>query len=358
MSQILINKISWKQAQDLMFKDNSQQIFIDLRSPLEFEKGSIPGSLNLCLLNNNERQEIGLIYKQEGKEKALQAGLELFSYKAQAFLNKIIALSPQNKTLVLYCWRGGMRSFLVTLWLQKLGFICLQIEGGYTSYRKYVLKNLERLSSHRLLILHGRTGSGKTELIQDLLTRDQAVIDLEGLACHRGSAFGSLAQKNKTPSQQNFENKLSAAYYKIKKSPIILMEIETMIGPICLPKQLRTAILSAPMIHIERDYQHRVNALTKIYTKNWNPESTLLFNEKILLLKRYLSKENYESIISSVKQRDFSKAINILLKFRYDKTYDKSLQRKSPQFIANFNISYELDKTKNYIVSYLKQGKP
>ena len=197
---------------------------IDLRSPKEFGLGHIPEAINIPLLDNTERHQIGKLYKESGKSEAVRLGLELFAAKSQSFLSQIETLSSAN-TIALYCWRGGMRSRLVGTWLALAQFNVRILKGGYKAFRRDVLDGIKNFSDHPKIVLNGRTGSGKTLFIKDMQESGYPVVDFEGLACHRGSAFGALAQGEASPTQQNFENQLYDAYLDVQKYPKILVEI-------------------------------------------------------------------------------------------------------------------------------------
>ncbi len=321
---------------------------LDLRSPKEFELGHIPNAFNLPLLNNEERHQVGKLYKEAGKSEAVARGLEIFAAKASNFLAEIEKLAP-NKKLAVHCWRGGMRSYLVGYWLSLAGFEVRILKGGYKSFRKDVLEGIDRLAQHPKIVLNGRTGSGKTLFIEDLIKRGCAAINLEALAHHRGSTFGGLAQKEKSPTQQNFENQLYDVYLDFEKAPRILLEIENFIGPVCVPQHIRESLQSSPMIFISRNFEDRVAILEKTYCEEWSAEAEAEFTCNIVLLRKYLSQEEEIKIVQAIQRKDFSYAISQLLTLRYDKVYDKSLRRHQQQALAHFNLSSEEDAAKDFV---------
>lgn len=351
----LPNKAFWFDVRSL--KKSEKLPLIDLRSEGEFAKGSIPGALNVPLLDNSQRHEIGTVYKKEGKNAAVSLGLQMFSTKAYDFLERIWRLSTSSDSLIIYCWRGGMRSQLVQEWLKGAGINASLLIGGYKEYRSFVLEEMELLSRSSFLVLNGFTGSGKTQLIQDLQEEGYPAIDLEGLARHRGSAFGGFGQETAPPTQQNFENALIENFQDYRESSSILIELENNIGPINLSKSLRKALTQAPMIYVEREFQERVKLLSDLYISNWSSEDDEKFFVNLEMLRKYLPSTVYESCKIDLKKRNFSKVIGNLLTYRYDCAYEKSLKRHKSQVLANFNLSKEEKSAKDFIKKKLGEPK-
>jgi len=177
----------------------------DVRTPAEFAKGHIPGAFNLPLFSDEERRRVGIIYKQIGRESAILEGLEYVGPKMRRIVETVQSITG-HKTLLLHCWRGGMRSSSVAWLLNTSGYEIFLLKGGYKAFRHYVLDSFE--IPRDIIILSGHTGSGKTEILQALSRLGEQAIDLEKLACHKGSAFGSLGETPQ-PAQQEFENHLA-----------------------------------------------------------------------------------------------------------------------------------------------------
>ena len=327
---------------------------IDLRSPKEFAQGHIPEAINLPLLDNDERHTVGKLYKEAGKYEAVTCGLAIFAAKAPTFLSQIESLTSAHD-IAIYCWRGGMRSRLVGAWLSLARFKVRILKGGYKNFRRDVLESMQKFAEHPKIVLNGRTGSGKTLFLKDLQNRGYPAIDFEGIACHRGSAFGGLAQRESSPTQQNFENQLYDAYLEVETWPKILLEIENFIGPVRLPQKLRESLKTAPMVFLSRDFDDRVKLLTQIYCNDWNAKTEQEFVNNLPLLKKYLSGADQEQMIQAMRQRNFGELVSQLLRLRYDRVYDKSLTRHQSQAMAHFNLSQEEAAATEFLQNVLQE---
>ena len=330
-----------------------QYALLDLRSEGEFAKGAIPHAKNFPLLDNDERAAVGTLYKKEGKGPATRMGLELFADKAEQFLESCTSYFNGFDRVVIYCWRGGMRSRLVGMWLEAAGIPVMILEGGYKSFRTFVLHSLDELAQREFIVLNGLTGSGKTQLIKDMIMEGNSAIGFEGIANHRGSAFGGFAQAKPSPTQQGFENQLADIYLDLKQTNKILVELENNIGPVCLSKALRNALCASPMVYLDRDFDDRVIFLAQEYAENWNETEEKKFLLQAEQVKRFLSAEDFNKICECIRQRNFKAVITILLKNRYDKAYGKSQKRHQKQMIARFNISTDSASAKDYLRQYL-----
>lgn len=338
---------------------NSNFLFLDLRSEKEFKKGHATGAINLPLLNDAERHAVGTLYKKEGKNKALVLGFQFFQKKSKTFLEEVkqkASLLQNNGKLVLYCARGGMRSQLTAGFLTSLGYPILLAEGGYKSYRHLVLDSLEeKLPKHEFLVLHGHTGSGKTQLLRELAKPQYkiGILDFENLAHHSGSIFGDLNQDKEKATQSQFENNLFTAYKKVQRFKCLVVEIESTLGEAKLSPSLRHAIVSSPMLQITRSHEKRLIYLEKDYTKNWNQEKKELVIEKLSLLKSKFSKENFKKLNRFLEEKNFKEFLAIILKEHYDPQYAKSLKKYQNKILASFSMSSGKKELLNFIKSYV-----
>jgi len=298
---------------------------IDVRSPKEFSTGHIPGALNIPLFDDSERESVGIKYKNEGRIPAILHGLDLTGPKMTLKLREAIRLARDGKLLV-HCWRGGMRSEAMA-WLFSLGEIETEIlDGGYKSYRNHILENLGEKRNY--IILGGLTGSGKTEILSSMRQTGNQVIDLEGIACHKGSAFGSLGQPPQ-PSSEHFANllhqKISSADYN---NTIWLEDESKNIGSVYMPDQFFNRMQESPVIALIMDVKTRMPRLLKEYSTYSKEE----LRASVLKISKRLGGDNTKESVESIESGDFTKAIQITLNY-YDKTYMYGLKRRSEKKI-------------------------
>jgi tRNA 2-selenouridine synthase len=236
-------------------------LVVDVRTPLEYDEDHIPGALNIPLLDNEQRVEIGILHKQNGPHAARKRGLELTARHFPEIVRQIDEASAGRPILV-YCWRGGLRSKTVTSILELTGYNALQLQGGYKSYRNHIVSFFDPFEpTGPLVILHGLTGIGKTDFILGLHGNDFHIVDLEGLACHRGSAFGELGL-SQTLSQKHFESLLWQALRKaFVGKPIILEGESKRIGKISLPGNFYEVMGNGLKIWCEASLETRVKRL-------------------------------------------------------------------------------------------------
>lgn len=322
-----------------LLSSEKKLLLIDLRSPKEYAKGHISGARNLPLLDNEERHIVGTLYKTEGKAVATEEGLSFFAKKAQNFLQHIEDWLLPETELLLYCWRGGMRSTMVARWLSVMGISVQLLKGGYKRYRSEVLSLVECLGEHPLIVLNGKTGSGKTELIEQLIKNGLAAIDLEGMAKHRGSVFGDLGQQYAPATQQQFENDLALAYYPLRKAPRIAIELETALGPVFIAEKLRKNMQHSPMVFLERDINERVAALISTYTKTWDQAEESRFILRLQGLAKNINAALLKEIENHARAKDFTRLTKVLLEERYDKCYQKSLARHEKQMLRTIDFA-------------------
>ncbi|MBC62373.1 MAG: tRNA 2-selenouridine(34) synthase MnmH [Zetaproteobacteria bacterium] len=327
---------------------------VDLRSEKEWLLGHIPKSVNIPILNNYEREKIGTLYKEHGKIDAVSSGLNIFSEKCVEFLKKIdVILSfskSYNKKILIYCWRGGLRSKLVYIFLSSCGYEPYLLYGGYKSYRSFVLSHLDKLAARNFLVLHGLTGVGKTEFLNSLNKNKQATLDFEKLAGHRGSAFGDFGLEGQAVSQQNFENNLVQNFINIGEEKLIFVEFEGVIGPVALPEKLRKKLKNSPMIYLEREKKDRVARLVKSYCLGWNSNKEKLFLSRLKWLQKKISKSELKFLIEKIKKKEFAPVVDLLLSSHYDRVYLKSLRKYSHQNLTTLNLTENYSTSLNAVI--------
>jgi tRNA 2-selenouridine synthase len=293
---------------------------VDVRSPAEFNTGHIPGAFNIPLFDDKEREVVGIKYKNKGRIKAILTGLQLTGPAMKSKLESALNISEQGKLLV-HCWRGGMRSEAMA-WLFSLGDIDTEIlEGGYKSYRHHVLDSLS--VNRKMIVLGGLTGSGKTEILKYLQNSGQQVIDLEGLANHKGSAFGSLGQLPQ-PSSEHFSNLLFDRWKLVDSGQLLWIEDESRnIGTIFIPERFYLNMQKNPAIILLMDVKTRLPRLMKEYS-NYSPEE---LQASVMKISKRLGGDNTREAVDAIEAGDFAKAIEITLNY-YDKAYLYGLKRK------------------------------
>jgi len=311
--------------------DSSAALIIDVRSPAEFEHAHIPAALNLPLFDNDERAMIGTTYKKESREAAIKAGLPLFGNKMLGMIetveNWIKEKQPNNSSykpsIYVHCWRGGMRSAAVAWLLDLYGYKVIQLTGGYKAYRNWVLAQF--ILSYHLKVLGGFTGSGKTEILHELTNRKYNVIDLEGLAHHKGSAFGAIGQAVQ-PSQEMFENILAHALYEAnKRNEIIWIEDESQrIGTVMIPTPLFHLLRNSTCYFLTIPFEERLNFIVEGYGK-FDKESLMEATQRI---EKRLGGLETKNAINFIIEGAYKEAFAILLKY-YDKWYEKNAKNQT-----------------------------
>ncbi|MFI0401630.1 MAG: tRNA 2-selenouridine(34) synthase MnmH [Cyanobium sp.] len=290
---------------------------IDVRSPAEFTQGHIPGAIHLPLFSNAERAEVGTIYKHSGRQLAVQRGLALVGPRMGSLAEAMTAAQAQHPLapLRLHCWRGGLRSASVAWLASTLDLPVVLLEGGYKAYRQWVLAFMAQPWPIRLL--GGRTGAGKTELLQALAARGVAVVDLEGLAHHRGSSFGGLGQPEQ-PSSEHFENRLAAALFRLRTAHEIWLEAESaQVGRCRIPGELWRQMKAAPLLEVRRPEEARLRHLVAIYGHQ-DREALVEATERI---RKRLGPQRTAAAVEAIRQGHMGDACRQMLDY-YDRCYD------------------------------------
>ncbi|GJM33231.1 MAG: tRNA 2-selenouridine synthase [Saprospiraceae bacterium] len=314
-----------------LFEEMQERILLDVRTPAEFDKGHIPGAINFPLFTNEERVEVGTVYKQESPEKALLLGLDLVGSKMSVFVREAGEIAP-NRQLLIHCWRGGKRSESMGWLLDLAGFDVKILHGGYKAYRNYVLQAFTRLKP-RLMVLGGYTGTGKTDILKALMDKGEAILDLEDLANHKGSSFGALGEAPQ-PSVEHFENILLTTLVNLPQDRLIWVEDESRsIGRVYLPTPFWDYFQTTPLIHLEMHLQDRVLRLVEEYGRF--PIDYL--KEAFQRIKKRLGGQNLKMAMEALDQGDLEAAATIALKY-YDKAYDLSLKKRSDELVQRLKI--------------------
>ena len=321
--------------------------FIDVRSPAEFNQGSIPLSINIPILNDMEREIVGKAFKLSGQETAKKIGYELVSGKIKndrvSKWKKFIEANPRSW---LYCARGGLRSEIAQSWLKDIGLIIDRVDGGFKSIRNFCLEVFEHINEDNKdwIVLAGKTGSDKTGMINKLNNS----IDLEGLANHRGSAFG--ARSTKQPSPVNFENSLAFEYLHHKSYKLVLEDESRTIGRLVIPPKFYERMQKSKICIVEIPIEERVENIFNGYVANHleNDKNVLLAKDRFLanldkIMKRLgapshsIIKEKIHEAFSNKDHNAHFEWIEKLIVNYYDKMYDYQLNKKIDRCIFKGN---------------------
>ena len=301
---------------------------LDVRAPSEFATGAVPSATNIPILNDEEREKVGITYKHKGADAAYALGMELVSGSRRTErIEAWLSFVKENSDAVVCCWRGGQRSEIAQDWLAKKGLSLPRVAGGSKALRQFCLGQLERLDQRAFVVVGGKTGVGKTLLLQ----RFDCAVDLEQLANHRGSAFGGTGTDQ--PPPVSFEASLVANLLKTEHYPITLLEDEgRTIGRIGIPAKLFAQMQAAPIVVLSKPFQERIELTYKNYVSSQNGLALLNSLEKIqrrLGGKRF--KELHQDMTLAIETGDRSehfKWIEKLLECYYDPQYDYQLARK------------------------------
>lgn len=305
--------ITYIQAETALAQAQAR-VLLDVRSPAEYADSHIPGAINLPLFSNAERAEIGTLYKQDSPESAFLRGLEVVGPKMRALVEQAQALAP-GRQVCLHCWRGGQRSGSLAWLLDLSGFEVQVIEGGYKAYRRWVQAQFEQAPG-TFLIVGGPTGAGKTEILHALQAAGEQVIDLEGLAHHKGSSFGGLGEAPQ-PSVAQFENELWAKWQACDVQRRIWLENESRsIGRIYLPDAFWDRMEAAPLFDLEVPLEGRLNRLVADYASYSKADLQAAFQR----IGKRLGGLRLQAALEAVEAADYREAARIALAY-YDKAY-------------------------------------
>lgn len=306
------------------------KVLVDIRSPSEYQEFHIPGAINLPLFEDEEKRLIGLIYRSDGVDRAKHVGYEIAESKLEGLLKSFRDLKEKHRYVIVYCWRGGLRSQELCKVLQSIGVEVLRIEGGYRAYREFILREMERiLESKSFIVLAGKTGVGKTLIIRKLREEGYPVVDLEGLAKDRGSAFGKMGIRERV-SQKMFDALLYESLLRAESDLLFTEDESRVIGNIHLPESFWKKKEEGVYVEIEASLEKRVKNLLEEYTKfeGWQEEA----KESLLRIRRYLGEKNYSLALELLSKERVEEFAEFLIREYYDKTYKP---HKHPSFRLN-----------------------
>ncbi len=310
---------------------------IDVRSPAEFAHAHIPGAINLPLFTNEERAVVGTAYKQQSREQAIKIGLDYFGGKMRPMVEEIEGVfgKKQRTPVLVHCWRGGMRSAAVAWLLNLYGFKVYTLEGGYKAFRNWVLAQFSL--PYPFNIVGGYTGSGKTEVLETLREAGEAVVDLEGLAQHKGSAFGGIGKLQ--PSQEMFENLLARQLQiTLAKGPerIWIEDESQRIGLVNIPAELWKTMRKARAFFLNIPFEERLSFIVGGYARHKKED---LVNA-IIRIQKKLGSQATRDAIGYLVEDNFEASFGILLHY-YDKFYKNALLLRAETSLAVIEIKLE-----------------
>ncbi len=314
---------------DISFEESlkiANPLYVDVRAPIEYNEDHIPGAVNLPIFNDEERKEIGTLYKMAGKTDAVKRGTEIGGKRIVEIINSLAEI--KDREIIIYCARGGMRSGAVASLINSLGIRVYRIIDGYRSYRKMVMDELSSIKiKPKLFILQGLTGAGKTEILKLLPN----AVDLEDMAGHRSSIFGGIGLKQN--SQKRFETLLWLRLKELENEPFIIFEGESKkVGNMHIPENIFRQMREAPPIYIETSIERRVEIIKKEYT-GFNEDERIL--KIVNSLRSKLGAVKTDLLISYYNEGNLNEFIKILLLDYYDTLYRHTLDKF--KYLARIN---------------------
>jgi tRNA 2-selenouridine synthase len=303
---------------------------VDVRTPAEFAQGRIPGAFNIPIFTNEERVNVGTTYKQVGREQAILLGFDLTGNKWSGFIKAALEIAPAKKIAV-HCWRGGMRSASMAWAFDLYGFEVYLIQGGYKSYRRWSAEQFGK--AYQLNVLGGMTGSGKTKILHQLQANGEQVIDLEELAQHQGSSYGTMNTLVQ-PTQEQFENNMAFQLQQIDLQKKVWVEDESLtIGKRCIPKPFWEQMRMATLIYLNVPLQQRVDLLVREYGA-LDQDFLISCTERIW---KRLGPEQTKNAILAIRENRMADFISLVLMY-YDKTYRTGLNKRNKDSIVTVDI--------------------
>ncbi|MDS1029053.1 tRNA 2-selenouridine(34) synthase MnmH [Bacillota bacterium LX-D] len=311
-------------------------VFIDVRSPGEFAEDNLPGAINIPILDDEQRCIVGTTYKQQGPNEARVLGMDLVSAQIPEKIRKIQDVS-KDKKIIVYCWRGGLRSKAMSQLLDLAGIDSYRLLGGYKAYRKYINDYYINLEPINFLVLYGLTGVGKSEIIANLDKLGMETLDLEKLANHRGSVFGGVGLKNQ-PSQKRFESSIYRILQEYKNSKAIVVEGESRkVGKLIIPEVVYRSMQNGTKILVYNSIENRINRILQEYL-NGSTENLKGIERSIIQLQRRIGKSKTKDLLDKLWVGQYDEIVEELLLNYYDPLYKHP---ESPSEVYDLSINAE-----------------
>lgn len=316
---------------------------VDVRSPSEYAHDHIPGAVNVPLLDDEERKQVGICYKQQGPKDARLMGVDIVSPKLPQMIRRFLEIKQNNKMTVAYCWRGGMRSNGTAGLVRIAGVQVFTIKGGWKEYRRHVADFMENFpESHRFINFYGPTGCAKTEILRALDRRGLNVLDLEKAAAHKGSSFGTVDEPEyDSVTQKNFESKIWDTFYR-KGGRFFLVEGESRkIGKVSIPSAVFERMQCGISVVAETSLDFRI-AFT---VENYKPDRYIEeIRQSLLRLKRFIGAAKVAELSAMLDRQDYETFTRDLLVEYYDPLYFRSIPERPDHVIRYESIEEGAEK--------------
>ncbi|MBA1336125.1 MAG: Selenophosphate-dependent tRNA 2-selenouridine synthase [Firmicutes bacterium] len=328
-------------------------IMIDVRSPGEYEDGTIPGAINIPIFDDEERAVIGTLYKKVGTREAKKRGIEIVSSKLSDIYSKVEQHDIKGRDMVLFCSKGGMRSGSLVQLLKALGHRVEQLEGGYKAYRRYILDNLGGLiRGKNVVVIHGNTGVGKTEILKRLEKEGFPSVDLEEMANSRGSIFGTVGL-GKARGQRDFDALLYDRLRDIDADYIIVESESPRVGRVYLPNELVEGMKTGIHLLVECSEQTRITRIVNEYIKIQSSEALAEIQDSINRLEGEIGRKKTAELLGLLEEKKYREVVRILLEDHYDPKYRHSEKK----YDYDLTLSSEnIDDCVCRIMNYLRQN--
>lgn len=338
------------------YKDlRGNYVLIDLRSPGEFNEATIPGAINIPIFDDEERKIIGTVFVNESVEKAKKLGVEAVSKKLPEIYSKISELDKSYDKLVFFCAKGGMRSSSICSLMNSLGINAFRIKGGYKGYRSFINEELPKVNNNmKYIVIHGKTGVGKTELLKCLKHKGYNVLNLEDFANHRGSLLGGVGL-GKARSQKQFESLVYESLIKMKGSYVFVEGESKRIGNIIIPQYIYQAMINGIhfLAHAELDFRAKI--LTKEYVKNENCKEEIIIS--LNNMRKYIGEKSIDRYTELVFKGKYEEASKELMLKYYDPMYTNELNKYKYELKFSIdNIEQSSSYIESWLINYLKHN--
>jgi len=335
------------------FKDKA--LFIDVRTPSEYREFKIPGAVSVPLFLDEEKEKVSEVYRSKGEREARLYALRLVSPKLPELVEKIKELKERTgRRAVVYCWRGGLRSQAVATICNLAGVSVSRLKGGYREFRREILKRMEELLSDKtLLVVYGPTGVGKTRILRRLKRQGYPILELEGLAGHRGSVFGGIGLRQ--PSQKMFDALVWRSLERLKNSPLVVVEGESKkIGRLFIPEALWKKMEEGKRVILNLPLKERVKVSLQDYGVNkFEPE---VYIQALKRIEKILGGEKFKEIAGLIEDKRYEEAAKELMLSYYDKLYKLSTPKDAEFKIEAKNLEEAEERLKGLIETLRERG--